>query len=232
MENFSIRTWAEDDRPREKMMLKGRNALSNAELLAIILSSGTRKKSAVELAQEILNSCNNNLRELSKKTKSELCHFDGVGDAKAITIMAAMELARRRDTENTVAKPKIASSESAYDVLKPLLTDLFHEEFHVIYLNRANVLISIELISIGGVSGTMADTKIIYRKALETKASSIILAHNHPSGNCKPSESDIKLTKNLIYTGRILQIPVIDHLILTDTEYYSFADNSMMTPDK
>jgi len=229
MENFSIRFWAEDDRPREKMMLKGRNALSNAELLAILLGSGTRKKSAVELAQEILNSCDNNLRELSKKMKTDLCNFDGIGEAKAITIMAAMELARRRDSETSVSKPKVVSSHTAYSLLKPILTDLYHEEFHVIYLNRANCLISMALISIGGMSSTIVDSKIIFRKALEFKASAIILSHNHPSGNCKPSEQDIALTKSIVNMGKVLEIHVMDHLILTDTEYFSFADNAMMS---
>jgi DNA repair protein RadC len=229
MENFSIPFWAEDDRPREKMMLKGRTALSNAELLAIILGSGSRKKSAVELAQEILNSCGNNLRELSKKMKTDLCTFDGIGEAKAISIMAAMELARRRDSENALEKPKIISSHKAYALLKPILSDLYHEEFYAIFLNKSNYLISIELISIGGFSSTIADSRIIFRKALEAKATSMILAHNHPSGNCQPSEADLKLTKSLVSKGNILDIPVLDHIIVSDLSYFSFADNAMMS---
>ncbi len=228
MENLSIRCWAEDDRPREKMLLKGRSALSNAELLAILLGSGTRKKSAVELAQEILNSCSNNLRELSKKMKPDLCTFDGIGEAKAITIMAAMELARRRDAETPLVKPKIVSSRQAYSLLKPMLTDLYHEEFHIILLNRGNYLISTEMISIGGSSKTVADSKIIFRRALDARASSIILAHNHPSGNCEPSNDDLKLTKSLVEKGKILEIPILDHLILADTDFFSFADKCML----
>ena len=228
MENLSIRCWAEDDRPREKMLLKGRNALSNAELLAILLGSGTRKKSAVDLAQEILSSCGNNLRELSKKRKTDLCVFDGIGEAKAITIMAAMELARRRDAENPQTKPKITSSNQAYALLKYHLTDLYHEEFHAIFLNKAGFVITTELISIGGFSSTMVDGKIIFSKALEAKASSIILAHNHPSGNCQPSEADVRLTQSMIEKGKILDIHILDHIILADTNYYSFADKGMI----
>jgi len=228
MENLSIRCWAEDDRPREKMMLKGRNAMSNAELLAILLGSGTRKKSAVELAQEVLNACANNLRDLSKKTKNDLCKFDGIGEAKAITIMASMELARRRDQEPPEVKKKVQSSKDAYELFKPVLSDLYHEEFYVVYLNRANFVISLEMISIGGSHATIVDGKIIFRKAIEAKASQIILAHNHPSGNNEPSEADLKLTKRLRSLGAIVEIPVIDHLILTDFGYYSFADESKL----
>lgn len=224
MENQSIRYWAEDDRPREKMMLKGRNALSNAELIAILIGSGTRKKSAVEVAQDILSSCTNNLRQLSKITLSDLTKFDGIGEAKAISILAAMELARRRDKEAPKEKIKITSSKDAYHCLKPVLTDLYHEEFYALFLNNGNQVIRSEQISIGGMTSTSIDGRVLFRKALEVRACSIILAHNHPSGSLKPSDSDEKITQNLISASKIVNIPILDHLIITDNGYYSFVD--------
>ena len=228
MENLSIRFWAEDDRPREKMMLKGRSVLSNAELLAILLGSGTKKKSAVEVAQEILNSCNNNLRQLSKLSKTELCVFDGIGDAKAITIMAAMELARRRDQESPELRVKILSSSDACNFFKPFLTDLYQEESHALFLTQNNTVIRSVQLSKGGLTSTVVDQRVLFQKALESKACGIILAHNHPSGSLRPSECDIKLTKNLKQVSNVVGIPILDHLIVTDSGYYSFADQGMM----
>jgi len=228
MENLSIRFWAEDDRPREKMMLKGRSALSNAELLAILIGSGTKKKSAVEVAQEILNSCTNNLRQLSKASKTDLCAFDGIGDAKAITIMAAMELARRRDQESPELRVKISVSRDAYNYFKPFLTDLYQEESHALFLTQNNTIIRSEQLSKGGLTSTVVDQRVLFQKALEAKACGIILAHNHPSGALRPSECDIKLTKNLKEVSNVIGIPILDHLILTDAGYYSFADQGMM----
>lgn len=228
MENLSIRCWAEDDRPREKMALKGRSALSNAELLAILIGSGTKKKSAVDLAQEILSSFNNNLHQLSKKSIEDFCKFSGIGEAKAITIMAAMELARRRDQEPPESLVHVKSSNGAYQVLKPRLTDLYHEEFHTIFLSRSNRVLCTELISKGGFSSTVVDSKIIFKKALDVKASSIILAHNHPSGNLKPSEQDEALTKRIVAAGKLLEIQVLDHIIVGDLGFLSFADEGLM----
>jgi len=228
MENISIRCWAEDDRPREKMALKGRTALSNAELLAILIGSGTRKKSAVDLAQEILSSTNNNLRKLAKMSLNDFCQFSGIGEAKAISIMAALELARRRDQEHPEEKRKISSSKDAYEVLKPILSDLYHEEFHVLLLNRANKIIKIDLVSKGGFNGTVVDTRIIFKSALDAKASSIIAAHNHPSGTQEPSEQDNTITKKLVEIGKIMDIQVLDHIIFTEDGYYSYADKGAL----
>ena len=225
MENLSIPFWAEDDRPREKMMLKGRSVLSNAELLAIIIGSGTRKKSAVEVAQEILSSNNNKIKNLSKRNLNELCKFDGIGEAKAITIMAAMELARRRESEAENKTIQITCSNDAYQFIKAKLADLDHEEAYIILLTRRNTVISFELISRGGKDYCSIDQRIIFEKALTAKASSIILVHNHPSGQLKPSTSDNKLTKIVYDCGKLISIPLIDHIIYTDRGYYSYMDS-------
>jgi len=228
MKHLTIKAWAEDDRPREKMAEKGKNALSNAELLAILLGSGTREKSAVELGQEILSRCGNNLRELGRRNLQELTTTKGVGPAKALTIMAAMELARRRGDEAEIPPTKIFRSNDIYQFMKPLLSDLYHEEFYVILLSRGNAIIACENISRGGISGTAVDGKIIFKKALDHKASSIILVHNHPSGNLYPSEQDIRLTKKLVSFGQYIDLPVLDHLIFTDNGYFSFSDKEKM----
>jgi DNA repair protein RadC len=228
MENFSIRAWAEDDRPREKLMLKGRNALSNAELLAILIGSGTKNKSAVELSQDILNSCKNNLRELSKINLNELTQFSGIGEAKAITIIGAMELARRRDTEAIEEKTIIKRSEDAYRVFRSSLEDLYQEEFYALFLNQRNQVIQLKQLSIGGMNSTLVDVRILFRMALELKATSIIVAHNHPSGNLNPSEADKALTKKIVESGKIMDINLLDHLILADDKFYSFADAGLL----
>lgn len=228
MENLSIPLWAEDDRPREKMTLKGRNALSNAELIAILIGSGTRKKTAVELAQEILNSYGNNLRELSKATLGDLLKFEGIGAAKATSIVAAMELARRRDKEPPEAKIKVTSSKQAYEYFKPFLSDLYHEEFYALFLNNNNIVLRSDLLSTGGMTSTLVDSRLLFHKAIENRACSIILAHNHPSGVLKPSEADEKLTERLVGASKMLGIPILDHIIVTDNGYYSFADEGKM----
>lgn len=228
-ESYSaIKAWAEDDRPREKLLLKGKSALSDAELLAIILGSGTAKVSAVDLSKQILNSCNNNLNELGKLSISDLKKFKGVGDAKAITISAAMELARRRRSDQMIKKKKVTSSQDAYQYLYPLLADLPHEEFVVVLLNRGNKIMTHKTISRGGVSGTVADAKIIFQIALEKLASSIILAHNHPSGNLTASQADIRLTNKLKEGASLLDLQVLDHLIIGDENYLSFADDGLL----
>jgi len=225
---LNIKNWAEEDRPREKLLLKGKASLSDAELIAILIGSGTASLSAVELAKQILDHINNNLNDLAKLTVKDLTKFKGIGEAKAISIVSALELGRRRKETESAKKVKITNSGDVYNVMKSHLLDLRHEEFWVIMLNRANQVISKKLTSSGGVSGTVADPKIIFKSALEELASSVILCHNHPSGNIKPSQADINLTKKLKEAGKLLEIPVLDHIIFTDDQYFSFADESMM----
>ncbi|MEX1191932.1 MAG: DNA repair protein RadC [Brumimicrobium sp.] len=229
---LSIKSWAEDDRPREKMQLKGKASLSNAELLAILLGSGTKTKSAVELGQEILNSVDNSLYQLGKLSNSDLQHFSGVGEAKSVTIMAAMELGRRRKDEKNVNISKIQHSRDAYNMMKPYFVDLEHEEFRIMGLSRANKIIKIELISKGGRSGTIADGKLIFKSLLDMKASACILCHNHPSGNLKPSEADIRLTNNLFDFGKLIDLKVLDHIIITDHGYTSISDQGLLREEK
>ncbi len=224
----TIKSWAEEDRPREKVMLKGRNALSDAELLAILIGSGTRDVSAVELAREILANSQNSLAELSQQSISDFMKFKGIGEAKAITLYATMEIARRRASSGDKVRLKIRSSRDAFNYIKADLSDLKHEEFYVILLNRANEIIGKSQISKGGLSGTIADGKVIFSKALESKASALILAHNHPSGQLKPSEEDKKLTKSYIAFGKYIDLHILDHLIIADDNYYSFADDGLM----
>ncbi|MDX1652448.1 MAG: DNA repair protein RadC [Brumimicrobium sp.] len=226
--HLSIKSWAEDDRPREKMQIKGKSALSNAELLAILLGSGTRTKTAVELGQEILNYSDNSLYKLGKLSERDFTEFSGIGSAKAITLMAAMELGRRRSEEPSPDTFVIKSSEDAYRLIKPYFIDLEHEEFRIVGLSRANKVIKTELISKGGRSGTVADGKLIFKALLDMKASAGILFHNHPSGNLNPSEADIQLTKKMKEFGRMIDLNVLDHLIITDHGYFSFADRGML----
>lgn len=228
-ENFSsIKAWAEEDRPREKLMLKGRQSLSDAELLAILIGSGNQQESAVALAQRILHETGNDLQALSKMTHSELMRFRGIGEAKAITITAALELGRRRQLTPLREKPQVQSSRDAFDAIAGQLHDLAHEEFWILCLNRANRILSRDKISSGGVSGTVVDAKMVFRKALDMGASAIILAHNHPSGTRQPSQADIELTRKLVQAGKSLDLQVLDHLIITNDGYYSFADEGML----
>lgn len=220
--------WAEDDRPREKLKIKGKSALSNSELMAILLGSGTRDKSAVELAQEILNVNDNSLYQLGKMSAGEFEDFKGIGEAKAIKLIAAIELGRRRGEEPKPVKSTIRTSKCAYDILKPAFLDLGHEEFHIIALNRANHVIKSVCVSKGGMFGTVADGKVIFKTLIDAKACGCILAHNHPSGNLKPSEQDIRLTKNMVDFGKLVEISILDHLILTDNGYLSFKDEGLM----
>ena len=220
----TFQSWAEEDKPREKLILQGRTSLSDSELVAILLGSGTTELSAVGLANQILSSVHGDLHLLSKLSLKELTQFKGVGPAKAITIIAAAELGRRRKESPTLEAPKITSSKDAFLVLQPHLMDIQHEEFWVLLLNRANRVIKPIQISRGGVAGTVADPKIIFKYALDQLASAIILAHNHPSGNLQPSQADIQLTKKLVEAGKWLDLPILDHLILSDYSYYSFGD--------
>ncbi len=225
---ISIKAWAEADRPREKLLLKGKQSLSDAELIAILMGSGRRQLSAVGLAQLILQSNNHNLNELGKNTVLDLREFKGIGEAKAITIIAALELGRRRQLSDLREKPQIRSSQDAYREMAPIIQDLPHEEFWVLLLNRANRILGRAKISSGGVSGTMVDAKLIFNKALEKKASSVMLFHNHPSGGLTPSQADISLTKKLKEAGKFLDTQVLDHLIISDRGYYSFADEGKL----
>ncbi|MCP9768158.1 DNA repair protein RadC [Lacihabitans sp. LS3-19] len=223
-----IKAWAEDDQPREKLLLKGKNALSDAELIAILIGMGTREMSAVELSKKILQSVENNLNQLAKMSIPELMKFKGIGEAKAISIVAAMELARRRKDADHLKKTKILGSRDAYIHLKPYLLDLNHEQFWMVCLNRNLEIISTIQISSGGVTGTIADPKLIFKYAIEQLASAIIITHNHPSGNKNPSQADIDLTKKINEVSRILEITLSDHLIFTNDGYFSFADENMM----
>ncbi len=220
----AITAWAEADRPREKMQLKGKQALSDAELLAILIGSGTVGESAVALAQRILGSVDQNLHELGKRSLHELQRFKGVGEAKAITIAAALELGRRRQMSDLRERPRVGSSRDAFQAIAPLLTDLHHEEFWLLLLNRANEVFARERLSSGGMGGTVVDVKLVLKAALDARATAIIAVHNHPSGNLQPSQADIDLTKKLQQAGALLEIPLLDHLIVSERGYYSFAD--------
>ncbi len=225
---LKILSWAEEDRPREKLILKGKESLSDAELMAILLGSGTVSLSAVDVAKLVLKGCNNNLNDLAKLSVKDLQKFKGIGEAKAITIISALELGRRRKEASQNKREKITCASDAFEVMKPHLLDLQHEEFWIILLNRSNDVIKKVFISSGGIAGTVADPKLIYKHALEHLASAIILVHNHPSGNLKPSEADISLTRKLKQAGSFLEIPVLDHVIFTDHGYYSFADEDKL----
>lgn len=225
---LNIREWSPEDRPREKLLLKGTSALSEAELVAILIGSGTAKTSAVELAKKVLLLSNHNLNELARLGVKDLMKIKGIGEAKAITIVAALELGRRRKAQDLDEKPKISSSKDAFDLLQGDLMDLPHEEFWVLLLNRMNQVVKKKRISEGGVSGTVADPKIIYKLALEDLASGVIVAHNHPSGNLKPSQSDIDLTRKLKEAGRFLEVQLLDHLIIANRNYFSFADEGLI----
>lgn len=219
-----ISAWAEEDRPREKLLLKGISSLSDAELIAILLGSGTANLSAVELAKQIMMDCHHSLHELARRSVKDLQKFRGIGEAKAITLVSALEIGRRRKESEVFLKPQIKTSADVFNYIHSDLMDLAHEEFWILLMNRANKIERKIRISIGGVSGTIADPKLIFKHALENLASSVILVHNHPSGNTKPSESDINLTKKLCEAGRFLEIPVLDHVIICQQTWYSFAD--------
>lgn len=227
-ERLNIKAWAEEDRPREKLLNKGRNALSDAELIAILIGSGNRNETAVELSKRILASIENDLNKLGRMSIKELMQFKGIGEAKAISISAALELGRRRKSTDAALKKNIGSSKDAFDEMVGVMTDLPHEEFWVMYLDRRNAVIKKMNVSKGGVTGTVADSKIIFKEAIQLLASAVILLHNHPSGNLKPSDADIQLTKKMVEIGKIMETPVLDHLIITDKGYFSFSDQGLM----
>ena len=224
---LNIKQWAEEDRPREKLLLKGKSALSNAELIGILIGSGTKELTAIDVAKIILEHNNNDLNKIAKLSVQELIKFKGIGEARAINIVSALELGRRRKTDNHKTE-KITSSKDVFELMKPELSDLPHEEFWLLLLNRANKVIKKQPISQGGVSGTVADPKLIFGHALNYLASGVILVHNHPSGNIKPSEADKRLTKQMSEAGKLLEISVLDHVIFTDGDYFSFADESLL----
>ena len=231
MENtstFSIKYWAEDDKPREKLMLKGKAVLSDAELLAILLGSGSKNESAVDLSKRILGSVQNNLSLLGKMSVNQLTEFKGIGPAKAITIVAAAELGRRRRTEEHIDYLKVTSSKIVFDLMQPILGELPHEEFWVLYLNNANKIIYKAQLSKGGITGTVVDVRLLLKTAIEQNALGIILTHNHPSGKLIPSESDIQVTQKIKTAAKQLDICLLDHIIITEQSYYSFADDGIL----
>ncbi len=225
----SIKDWAEEDRPREKLLTKGNQSLSNAELLAILIGSGNREDSAVELSKKILNSVDNNLNELGRRN---VCHlsssFRGIGEAKAITIIAALELGRRRKLEEALNRKKIVASLDAFQIFHPILSDLPHEEAWVLFLNRANKVIGSKKVSEGGIVASVIDIKMIMKEAVDRLASGIVLGHNHPSGSCLPSECDWTSTQKLKDACRIFDITFFDHLVIAGSDYFSFADEGMI----
>jgi DNA repair protein RadC len=224
----SIKSWAEDDRPREKLILKGKTALSDAELIAILLGSGSRNESAVDLAKRILSSIDNNLNKLGKLSVSDLQKFKGIGEAKAISIITALELGRRRRLEEAMVVPKITSSKSVFELMQPLIGELQHEEFWIVYLNNSNKVLLKEQSSKGGLTGTLVDVRLVFKKAVDLFATAIILCHNHPSGKLQPSQADKSITEKLKRAGETLDIKVLDHLIITENAYFSFADESLI----
>lgn len=226
-QNFSIKHWSEDDKPREKLMLKGKSVLSDAELMAILIGSGSRDESAVSLSKRILQSVNNNLNALGKLSLNQLMTFKGVGEAKAVTIAAALELGKRRREQSLPDFFKITSSKAVFEIMQPLIGDLLHEEFWVLYLNNANKVIHKAQLSKGGITGTVVDVRLIFKLALEHNATSIILSHNHPSGKLVASEADKEITKKLTFAGEQLDIKVLDHIIITEKGYLSFQDEGI-----
>ena len=226
--NLTIKYWKEDDRPREKLMKKGKSVLSDTELVAILIGSGSREVTAVELSKKILNSVNNNLNELGRLSVDDFIKFKGIGKAKAISVITALELGRRRNLEEALEKTKLTSSRSVFELMQPILGELQHEEFWIIFLDNANkIKLNIQM-SKGGITGTLVDSRLVYKKALEISATAIILCHNHPSGTIKPSSSDISLTKKIKSAGQLLDIKVLDHVIITEKDYFSFADENML----
>jgi len=225
----SIKSWKESDRPREKLMLHGRSVLSDSELLALIIGNGYKEKSAVCLSRELLSQSENNLNKLAKLPLESLKECKGIGYAKATSIIAAFELGRRRSSKDYIKAQNIQSSKTAYNIIKPKLLDLNHEEMWVLLLDRANKLIATENIGKGGISATYSDIRILFQKAISKFSTSIILAHNHPSGNLKPSSSDIQMTKKIQKAGKLLDIELLDHIIIGDNDYFSLLDNGIIS---
>lgn len=226
--SFSIKNWSDDDKPREKLLNKGRSALSDAELIAILIGSGSRSESAVELSKRILSSVDNNLNELGRLTINQLMQFKGIGEAKAVAIAAALEVGRRRRGEDALKVTKITSSKDAFEVLQPIIGELEHEEFWVLYLNNSNKILYKAQLSKGGITGTLVDVRILMKQSLELGAVGLILAHNHPSGTLKASNADKQITQKIKRASESLDIKILDHLIITQKDYFSFADNQLL----
>ncbi len=226
--SLSIKFWSDDDKPREKLVQKGRSVLSDAELIAILIGSGSRNESAVELSKRILASSNNSLNELGRLSIKQLMQFKGIGEAKAVTIAAALEIGRRRRGEEAQKITKISSSKSVFELLQPRMGELEHEEFWIVYMNNSNKVLHTAQLSKGGITGTLVDVRLVMRQALELGSVALILAHNHPSGTLKPSNADKQITKKLKLAAGALDLKVLDHLIITQKEYYSFADEGIL----
>jgi DNA repair protein RadC len=226
--SFSIKHWKEDDRPREKLINKGKMSLSDAELIAILIGSGSKSESAVELSKRILNASSNNLNALARMSVEQLMQFKGIGQAKAVTIVTALEIGLRRRLEEALEYPKISSSKAVFEIMQPLIGTLQHEEFWVLYLNNSNKVIHKFQLSKGGITGTLVDTRLVFKKAIELSSTAIILTHNHPSGTLIPSMADKKLTEKIKTAGNTLDIKILDHLIITEKAYFSFADDNIL----
>jgi len=227
-DNFSIKDWSEEDRPREKLNSKGKVSLSDSELLAILIGSGSRNESAVALCKRILASVDNNLNALGRLSVSQLQEFKGIGEAKAISIVAGLELGRRRRAGEQLISDKITSSKSVFEIMQPILGDLGHEEFWVLLLNNSNTVLSKQQLSKGGITGTLVDVRVLMKKALEIGAVALIVCHNHPSGTLKISEADKQITNKIKNAGKALDIKLLDHLIITEQAYASFADEGLL----
>lgn len=226
--SFSIKSWSQDDQPREKLREKGKTVLSDAELLAILIGSGNREESAVDLCKRILASVDNNLNALGKLTIKQLMSFKGIGEAKAISIVGALEIGRRRRLEDAISLDKITSSKTVFEIMQPIVGELSHEEFWILYLNNSNKIIKKNQLSKGGITGTLVDVRLVLKTALEYGATSLILCHNHPSGALKPSQADKDITQKLKKGAQSLDIKVLDHLIITEQSYFSFADEDLL----
>lgn len=228
MKKLTIKYWALDDRPREKLIAKGRDSLSDAELIAILIGSGNNKETALDLSKRILASARNSLISLGKLSMESLMAFHGIGEAKAINIITALELGKRREFEQACSKKKISSSKEAYHLMLPLLGELNHEEFWVLYLNNSNEILAKDQISKGGLTSTLVDVRVLLKKAIETMSIAIIICHNHPSGKLKPSKADIEITNKIQVAAQTLDIKLLDHLIITRNSYFSFADEGKL----
>lgn len=226
--NLSIKNWAVEDRPREKMLTRGLQSLSDSELIALLIGSGTRKVSAVELARQVLHQAGNNLDKLGKCSVSDLKKLKGIGQARAVTIVAALELGRRRKLTDPPENGKISGSAGVFDLMFPLLSDLSHEEFWILLLNRSNRVIEKRRISQGGITGTVTDIRMILKMALDSLSTSLILCHNHPSGNLQPSDADVSITRRLKESASLMDITLLDHLIVAGKNYFSFADENIL----
>ncbi len=228
MKKLTIKSWAIEDRPREKLILQGKGVLTDAELIAILIGSGTKKESAVELSKRILNSVHNNINELAALTFEQLKEFNGIGEARAVSIITALELGKRRHFEIVEQKPIIRGSKEVFQIMLPIIGELQHEEFWVLYLNNSNKVIAKEQLSKGGITATMVDVRLLFKKAVSLATVGVIVCHNHPSGKLTPSKSDEVLTQKIKEAGQTLDIKLLDHLIITQKDYFSFADNQKL----